>query len=218
MKKCLIIVVLFLIVHNVYALYYGIPISIEGDNINGVQICSGETPFPTNAIFPVSAELRHIDAKYLKIVNGKIVARTTDERAFVDLSMQYKKKVNGIWVEMTTEEKRLINLPAKYKHQDGTEMTVAEKATVDAAEEIIRQSAKPLVLKKAENTFLALCDQLTGVTTHAKLGFDLIKEILENLPAEMQIGASLQLLAIDAELKREGGNLWWDDCAWHPEI
>lgn len=218
MKKILIVVVGLCFAASSYAFYYGIPVAIEGSSTPGVQVCSGDTPFPTNSIFPVSQELRQQEAKYLKVVGGQIVVRTTAEKAFVDLAIQYKKQVGGIWVEMTAEEKRLVDLPAKYKHGDGTEMTAEEKVAVDVAEEDARQAAKPLVLKTCENSFLGLCDQLTGTNTHVKIGFDVIKMIIAELPLEYQVSASIQLLATDAELKREGGNLWWDDCVWHPEI
>jgi len=240
MKKILMVVIGLCFAVSSYAFYYGIPVVIEGSSTPGVQVCSGDTPFPTNSIFPVSPELRQQEAKYLKVVGGQIVVRTTAEKAFVDLAIQYKKQVGGIWVEMTeaekrlvdlpakykhedgtemtAEEKRVVDLPAKYKHEDGTEMTEAEKAAVDAAAEAARQAAKPLVLKMSENSFLGLCDQLTGTNTHVKIGFNMIKMIIAELPLEYQVSASIQLLATDAELKREGGNLWWDDCVWHPEI
>jgi len=59
---------------------------------------------------------------------------------------------------------------------------------------------------------------ITGTTSHTKLSFTQIKVIIEAMPVEQQPLVSIKLLAIDAELKREGGNLWWDDCIWHPEL
>jgi len=209
---------ILLTVVNSFGLYYGVPVTVPYDNINGVTVVNGETPFPTNAIFPVSIELRSLSYNYLKIVNNTIVERSTAEKAFTDLPAKYKKQVGGLWVEMTSEEKRIVDLPSKYKHPDGSEMTPEEKAAVDDAEEAARQDAKSLSLKKVENNFLLMCDQLSGTTTHKKLGFDAIKIIINSLPVEQQIIPSLQLLAIDAEAKREGGNLWWDDCTWHPDI
>ena len=36
--------------------------------------------------------------------------------------------------------------------------------------------------------------------------------------AELKVQFAIALLSLDAELKREGGNTWWDDCVFHPEI
>jgi hypothetical protein len=119
---------------------------------------------------------------------------------------------------------------------DGTQMLIAdgvlrektaeEKAAFDAAKavyesqaEIQRQLAKPLKLKAVENRFLALCDQLTGGTEHTKLGFDVLEAIVGQIADQnTKVMVAIELLAIDAEAKREGGNLWWDDCVWHQEI
>ena len=88
----------------------------------------------------------------------------------------------------------------------------------DGSEEAI-QKLKPAALKAVENRFLAMCDQLTQATTHNKLGFDIIEQLIKSIPDQAtQFYLSAQLLAIDAEAKREGGNLWWDDCAWHQDI
>jgi hypothetical protein len=139
---------------------------------------------------------------------------------------QHYKFVDGVIVEKTEQEKAsvdvLLNVPAKYRKQvDGywVEMTVEEKAAVDAAEERERQDAKPLALKIVENKFLSMCDMLTGGTSHAKLGFSDIQMAIDQIadPATKMM-ISVQLLAIDAEAKREGGNLWWDDCTWHADI
>ena len=84
-----------------------------------------------------------------------------------------------------------------------------------------RQLNKPLVLKIVENKFLMFCDLLTQGTNHTKLGFDQLGNILEvmlNSDPNRSIVLSVKLLAIDAEAKREGGNLWWDDCTWHSDI
>jgi hypothetical protein len=64
-----------------------------------------------------------------------------------------------------------------------------------------------------------MCDQFIGSTAHTKLGFDTLNIIIEQIAdPNVKAMAAIQLLAIDAEAKREGGNLWWDDCAWHPEV
>jgi hypothetical protein len=221
MKTSLLIIIVSLITISSYALYYGIPIAIDGDNIQGIEINSGDTPFPTNSIFPVPSELKSLPAKYLKVVDGKIVSRTNDEKLFTDLPIKYKKLVNGIWIEISSSEKAFIDLPSKYKKLvNGSllEMTADEKLTVDLATESARQHQKSPALKKAENSYLTMCDTLSATNTHAKLGFDALKAMITTLPMEQQILLSIQLLVLDAELKREGGNNWWDDCSWHPEL
>lgn len=92
-----------------------------------------------------------------------------------------------------------------------------EQAAIEAAQAKI-QTGKPLALKQAENRFLALCDLLTGTTTHTKLGFSTLEQIITTLPQDQQVMIGIKLLAIDAEAKREGGNLWWDSAAWHNEV
>ena len=90
----------------------------------------------------------------------------------------------------------------------------------EAAEaEIARQAAKPDALKAVEVRFLDLCQTLTG--SREKAGFAALSDIIEQLmlaDPQTATAASLRLLAIDAEGKREGGLHWWDDCADHPEV
>jgi hypothetical protein len=60
---------------------------------------------------------------------------------------------------------------------------------------------------------------LTASTNHTKLGFETLEVIINSMTNEQQkIVVTLQLLATDSQAKREGGNLWWDDCVWHPEL
>lgn len=221
MKK-MIVAIWCMLAMNSWALYYGVPYAIEGDNLGGVTIQNGETPFPADSVYPVPIELRSRSSIYLKVVDGKLVEKSAAEKTFVDTPIKYKKQVGGLWVEMSAEEKRLVDLPSKYKNPDGSEMTPEQKAAVDAAEEAAaekaRQDAKTLALKTIENSFLSMCDQLTGQTTHAKLTFVQIRTIIGTLSAEQQVLLAVQLLIIDAEAKREGGNLWWDTCAWHTDI
>jgi hypothetical protein len=157
-------------------------------------------------------------AQYLKMTDGAVVKMTDAEKAFVDLPAKYKKTVEGVLVEMTAEEKHMVDVPAMYKNPDGTEMTDEQKAAVDAAEEVARQAAKSAALKNAENNFLSLCDVLTAATNHAKLSFAELNAIIAAMPLEQQLVIGVKLLAVDAEAKREGGLLWWDDCTWHPVI
>lgn len=193
MKK-MIMIIWCMMVMNSWALYYGVPCAINGDNLGGVTVQNGETPFPTNSVYPVPLELRSYPASHIKIVGGKIVEKTTAEKAFADLAIKYKKQVENVWVEMSAEE----------------------KAAVDVAEEAARQAAKSTTLKNAENNFLSLCDLLTSSTNHVKLGFAEINALIDSLPQEQQVIIGIKLLAVDAEAKREGGLKWWDDCTWHP--
>ena len=82
-----------------------------------------------------------------------------------------------------------------------------------------RQASKSLELKKAENNFLLVCEQITG--SKNKLGFDELEAIIGNLMTsspELAVPLTLKLLTIDATGKRAGGLLWWDDIVWHEEI
>jgi len=84
-----------------------------------------------------------------------------------------------------------------------------------------KQDAKSITLKQTENSFLIICDQLSGTTNKVKLGFaeleDKINKLVETDPLNgMKI--SIKLLSIDASGKREGGILWWDDCVWHNDL
>jgi hypothetical protein len=81
-----------------------------------------------------------------------------------------------------------------------------------------RQLNKPIDQKIAENDFLSICDTLTGSTTHAKLGFDQLRAIVNTLPNDQQVYWFVRLQANDSQLQREGGLKWWDDCVWHAEI
>jgi hypothetical protein len=37
---------------------------------------------------------------------------------------------------------------------------------------------------------------------------------MQSTNPEMAMGLALQLLTLDAALKREGGLQWWDQCVW----
>jgi hypothetical protein len=156
MKKC-IVSIGFLLVGALpaWALFYALPYAIEKDNLGGVVILEGGTPFPTNAVVRGAATIRYsTKGKYLKVVNGVVVPKTPTEKAFVDLPAKYKKLVDKTWVEMTAEEKHLVDLPDKYKNPDGSEMKPEQKAAVDAALEAARQEAKPVMLKQIENVYV----------------------------------------------------------------
>ena len=82
-----------------------------------------------------------------------------------------------------------------------------------------KQDTKPLVVKQAENKFILICEALTGVRTKAPM--ETLTALVEQMQETDPMGAitiSLKLLALDSQLKRESGNLWWDTCVWHSEI
>lgn len=68
-----------------------------------------------------------------------------------------------------------------------------------------------------QNQYLAMCDQLTGSSSHAKLGFTELQAVIvkmqESQPAQA-MGLALQLLTLNAALVRCGGIQWWDNCEW----
>lgn len=111
---------------------------------------------------------------------------------------------------------------------DGTQ-TEAEDLPVEVlTEEQIAQreaeQAQANLLANAErwtyeNAYLSMCDQLTGSTTHAKLGFAELEAIIVAIPdAELSKTLALQLLKLNSALVYHGGTRWWDTCVWHPEI
>lgn len=78
-----------------------------------------------------------------------------------------------------------------------------------------RQASKSLELKEIENSFV-LYYQSLGFQD--KPGFDEIDVVLNSMTNELQaVKLALAGLSIDAKGKRIN-TLWWDDCAWHPEI
>lgn len=72
------------------------------------------------------------------------------------------------------------------------------------------------VLYSLQNQYMTLCGQLTGQAP-CKLGFAELQSIITGMQStnpEMAMGLALQLLTLDAALKREGGLKWWDACKW----
>ena len=68
-----------------------------------------------------------------------------------------------------------------------------------------------------QNRYLQMCDQLTGGTAHVKLGFAELEAVIKGLMAtdpQTAMVLSVELLTLDAALKREGGLQWWDNCVW----
>ena len=181
------------------------------NNENGCVVFeNGETPFPVGSVWPIPAELEGVEINWLKISGGQLMQKTADEVRILNLPYKYRTDGgldadgNRIWIEKTPEEK---------VQADADEAVAAEQAKQ------AKQDAKPLALKIVENKFLAMCDQLTGTASHTKLGFGDIQSAIDIIPdPAIKMGAAVQLLAIDAEAKREGGNLWWDTCTWHADI
>lgn len=81
------------------------------------------------------------------------------------------------------------------------------------------QAGKSAALKAVENRFLLLCEQLTGSRAKASFGTldEIVRPMRTNAPSTFA-AVSIELLAIDAEAKREGGLNWWDSCVWHEEV
>jgi hypothetical protein len=119
------------------------------------------------------------------------------------LDMSRKKVLDGAIVDMTPEECAIMD---------------AKEASEAAAAEVARQAAKSAELKAAENRFFALC---AAVGLSGKPGFDALNAAilaLKESDPDTARDAAIELLAIDAECKREGGLSWWDDAAYHAEI
>jgi len=234
-----IILTFLLFASTSFALYYGIEKDIPYNNSKGIEVRSGDTPFPDGAIFPVPPSLINKNYIELKSVDGLIVERTENEKNFINLSSKYKKIVDGQWTEMTTEEKAFVDLPAKYKKTvDGVlvEMTAEEKAQVDKAEvdalqsiEDARQNNKSLMLKQIENlyiTFLTntwtttlqnnniISNNITINVTNTTYGQNmtyLIQLMLTNKP--LYLDCITEFKAFEDGIQKLGGNL--GDCIWH---
>lgn len=78
-----------------------------------------------------------------------------------------------------------------------------------------RQAAKDVGLKTLENQFIMYYGSLGF---NEKPGFDEITALLQTWTNELAAAKEAIVgLSIDAAAKRYNA-LWWDDCAWHPEI
>ena len=116
---------------------------------------------------------------------------------------------------------------SKPEQQDlpSSEVAIQILADYEAVREIARQEAKPLEQKTAENAFFTLTetilttvtDERAGETPPIKLSFSEINGLIKTIQATDPMAAinfSLELLAVDAELKRFD-ILWWDKAATH---
>ena len=126
--------------------------------------------------------------------------------------------------ELVWDVARLRNIP-KPEEADFPEDPDAVLEAYYAAKEDARQAAKPVEQRVYENLFFDVSEQLfnlTGVTNAVtpKLGFPELQGMVEAVQAVDPMAAvnlSLQLLTIDAALKRHNP-LWWEDAAVHPEL
>lgn len=105
---------------------------------------------------------------------------------------------------------------------DGTDgghgaWVVVDRLTADIeAEQRAADLATNGVRYTLQNQYMTLCGQLTGQAP-CKLGFAELQAIITGMQTtnpEMAMGLALQLLTLDAALKREGGLQWWDNCVW----
>jgi hypothetical protein len=173
---------------------------------DGVVIRRGNTPFPEGAVHP--APLDYNPPRYYKIVDGQVIEKSEEEKRIVDLPAKYREynEVLKQWEELTAEEKAAVD---------------AAEAQAIIDEEAATQAAKSPELKRVENEFLLFCDQITGTTTHTKLGFPELKMILGQIKEnnlQQFNDARDALLLIQEQAIREGGTRWWDTCTWHAEV
>jgi hypothetical protein len=71
-----------------------------------------------------------------------------------------------------------------------------------------------------ENQYILLCDYLSGGTNHAVLGMANLQQYLIDISTtepQKEIVLFQYLVALQVELQRVGGMLWWDSCKWHDE-
>lgn len=99
--------------------------------------------------------------------------------------------------------------------------TFSDDKIVESLETDHEQNQKSTKLKIVENSFLTICEQLTG--KKEKASFAVLREIVKGITdATQRHDTAAELLALDAEGKREGkregGSSWWDDIAWHDDI
>ena len=118
------------------------------------------------------------------------------------------------------------SFPALIDKRTGLWVQISE--TVAAAQTnllVLLQAAKSLEQKTAENAFFALTETIltavedprAGQTPPVKLSFSEINALIKTIQATDPMAAinfSLELLAVDAELKRFD-TLWWDRAATH---
>lgn len=99
----------------------------------------------------------------------------------------------------------------------GQWLVVDRLASEVAEESRLADISANLTRYTLQNQYLSLCDQLTGKTTHEKLGFAELEAIIASLmdsAPDQAVALSLKLLTLNAALVREGGVAWWDNCEW----
>jgi len=136
-------------------------------------------------------------------------------------NLGYSNTVNGVDFKLRNDGDDRGTYIETWGYSNAIPTLAQCPSALDAAiwAEADRQARKPLALRSLENNFLQLCDALTSGHSHARLGFDELEiVVVQILDVNRRVQLSLQLLALDARGKREGGLTWWDDCVWHPEL
>lgn len=116
----------------------------------------------------------------------------------------------------------LVFLASIISHGGPVDLANAVAIKARIAQDVDRADANATITNRwaYENSYLSMCDQISGQTNHVKLSFLDLTTALNALQATnpmLAISTSLQLLTLDAALKRFDIK-WWDTCTWHPEI
>ena len=111
-NKFALIISFFLISTFIFAVEYG----TWDINQGMLEIKQGTTPIPTNGLWPLPDSHYIMPAKYFKVVENKVVEKTTEEKRIIDLLEKYRKldKVKGIWEERTIDQQKICDLDTKF--------------------------------------------------------------------------------------------------------
>ena len=126
-----------------------------------------------------------------------------DDYEFPDVPFKYWKKVGNDWVAMTEEEQAAVD--------------AAEQAAIDAKKSAEQKTAENAFFTLTETILAAVEDERAGQTPPVKLSFSEINALIKTIQGTDPMAAinfSLELLAVDAELKRFD-ILWWDKASKH---
>ena len=188
-------------------------------NLNSQQECTlPETPYmlpvaggtqsPPHPQTDIDAWL--IDCGYRAISDVQGAAE-----GFTPLGWQYVDLGNGLAQKQCSTSRATADIEAEA-------MAAAQAMAAAAiAAEAQRQIDKPSKLKTAENEWLKLCDAVSGGLNKTKLSFEEIKPILEGLEATQPLAAAKLMglfLGWNTQGTYYGGDKWWDDITWHPEM
>ena len=146
-------------------------------------------------------------------INHKMLLSQLKENSFdEDALVSFSTQESDIFVLETNRELSQLEL-------DNIQTTLDSYDGSAEAVKVYNQRKKPYKLKVVENKFIDYCEQLT--TVKEKASFDALNSVITAMLSTDPNTAtilSLNLLAIDAEAKREGGLEWWDTCEWHDDI